>query len=250
MKRMNIKKQFRIASLLGFAASMLIGGVTASFAQDATPRLGHALPTAADVCGQGSSGTATPAPAIPDQEMPGMDEFDLLFIDLMISHHQGAVEMAIVGQERAEHPEIRQLAGEIIAGQQPEIDEMTVWRSTWYQDAPKMSEADAMNAFDRMTSSMPGMGGMPGSSEMMMGDMPNLEALCSATAEQFDLLFIDGMIAHHQSAIMMAQSALDHATHEEIKTLATAIIAAQQEEIDTMLTWRSLWYPNATPVQG
>ena len=176
-----------------------------------------------------------------------MAEFDLLFIDLMVSHHQGAVAMAVVAQERGQHAEIRQLAGEIIAAQQPEIDQMNGWRAAWYPDAPVMSEAEAMNAFDRMTSSMPGMGGMPGSSEMMMGGMHDLESLCSASPEEFDLIFIDGMIAHHQSAIMMAQSALDHATHDEIKTLATAIIAAQQKEIDAMLAWRAAWYPDATP---
>ena len=247
---MNIKNRYRMAASLGFTAAMLIGGATASFAQDATPQSGRMLPTVADVCGQASAGVATPTAVMPDQETPSMDEFDLLFIDLMISHHQGAVEMAIVAQERAEHPEIRQLAGEIIAAQQPEIVEMTGWRNAWYPDAPKTSEADAMNALDRMTSSMPGMGGMPGSSEMMMGGMNDLEVLCAATPDQFDLRFIDGMIAHHQSAIMMAQSALDHATHEEIKTLATAIIAAQQKEIDAMFAWRATWYPDATPVQG
>jgi uncharacterized protein (DUF305 family) len=246
---MNVKNRFRMAASLGFTAAMMFGVIPVSFAQVASPQSGGVQPTAADVCGQVSAGEATQIATMSDQEMPSMDEFDLLFIDLMISHHQGAVEMAIVAQERAEHPEIRQLAGEIIAAQQPEIDEMTGWRNAWYPDAPVMSEADAMNTFDRMTTSMPGMGGMPGSSEMMMGDMHDLDALCSAPAGQFDLLFIDGMMAHHQSAIMMAQSALDHATHEEIKTLATAIIAAQQSEIDAMLAWRSLWYPDATPVQ-
>ena len=246
---MNVIKRFRLAASLGFASAMLIGGIATSLAQDATPTSGSELPTVADVCNQASIGVATPAAALPDQEMPSMDEFDHLFIDLMISHHQGAIEMAIVAQERAEHPEIRQLAGEIIAAQQPEIVEMTGWRNAWYPDAPVMSEAEAMNAFDRMTSAMPGMGGMPGSSEMMMSDMHELEALCSASAEQFDLLFIDGMIAHHQSAIMMAQSALDHATHDEVKALAAEVIATQQKEIDAMLVWRVEWFPNATPEQ-
>lgn len=243
---MDIMKRLKMAASLGFASAVLLGGMTAAFAQDATPGAAGSSPTGAELCSQAA--LATPAPAVADQSMPSMEEFDLLFIDLMSSHHQGAVAMAIVAQERGEHPEIRQLAGEIIAAQQPEIDQMSAWRDAWYPGAPLLPEAQAMNAFDRMTSSMPGMGGMPGASEMMMGSMHDLESLCSASPEEFDLVFIDAMVAHHQSAIMMAQSALDHATHDEIKTLAKAIIDAQQKEIDAMLAWRAAWYPDATPV--
>ena len=243
---MNIKWQIRAWALLGVASAVLIAGGTTSLAQDSTPASDGAIGSAAEICGQVS--IATPAQGVIDQSMPTMEEFDLLFIDLMVSHHQGAVAMAIVAQERAQHPEIRQLAGEIIAAQQPEIDQMNGWRAAWYPGAPVLPEAQAMNAFDRMTSSMPGMGGMPGASEMMMGSMHDLQTLCAASPEAFDLIFLDGMIAHHQSAIMMAQSALNHATHDEIKTLATAIIVAQQKEIDAMLAWRAAWYPDATPV--
>src|SRR5215203_1715937 len=161
MTTVNTKKLFRLAASLGFASAMLMSGVVTSIAQEATPNSGSDLPTVVVICGQASAGTATPNAALPDQEMPSMEEFDLLFIDLMNAHHKEAVEMAIVAQVRAEHPEIRQLAGEIIAAQQLEIDDMTGWRNAWYPDAPVMSEAEAMNAFERMTSAMPGMGGMP-----------------------------------------------------------------------------------------
>src|ERR671916_1111733 len=46
---------------------------------------------------------------------------DERFIDAMVPHHQGAVEMAEVALQNAEHPELRQLAGDIIADQQAEI---------------------------------------------------------------------------------------------------------------------------------
>lgn len=61
----------------------------------------------------------------------------------------------------------------------------------------------------------------------------------------YDLRFIDGMILHHQGAVVMAQEVQQKSTRPEIKKLATDIIVAQQEEISKMKAWRTSWYPNA-----
>jgi uncharacterized protein (DUF305 family) len=76
---------------------------------------------------------------------------------------------------------------------------------------------------------------------MMMGMSGAVQALCAAP-EPFDLAFITVMIPHHQSAIAMAQVALQKATHQEIKDLARAIIDAQEREIAEMESWRAAWY--------
>ena len=60
------------------------------------------------------------------------EPFDRAFIDLMIPHHQSAIDMARVALTRAERPEIFGLAGEIIAAQQREIDQMQAWRAAWF----------------------------------------------------------------------------------------------------------------------
>lgn len=65
--------------------------------------------------------------------------------------------------------------------------------------------------------------------------------------EDFDLRFIDGMILHHQGAISMAEAALQQSDRNEIKTLAQAIVSAQQGEIEQMQQWRKQWYPDAGP---
>ena len=62
------------------------------------------------------------------------------------------------------------------------------------------------------------------------------------TEMPFDAMFIDGMIEHHQCAIAMAEMALEQAEHEEIRTLAEAIIAAQNAEIEQMQGWLADWY--------
>lgn len=59
------------------------------------------------------------------------DEFDKAFIDLMIEHHEGAIDMAVLAKANAKHEEIKQLSDEIISAQQKEITQMKEWMSAW-----------------------------------------------------------------------------------------------------------------------
>ncbi|AKG24583.1 DUF305 domain-containing protein [Calothrix sp. 336/3] len=61
----------------------------------------------------------------------------------------------------------------------------------------------------------------------------------------YDLRFIDGMIPHHEGAVVMAKDALKKSKRPEIKKLANAIIKAQDKEISELKTWRKAWYPQA-----
>jgi uncharacterized protein (DUF305 family)/uncharacterized cupredoxin-like copper-binding protein len=173
-------------------------------------------------------------------------EFDLAFIDMMVPHHEGAVAMAKVALERGEHEEIRALAQDIVDAQDAEIAQLLAWRAGWYPDSPTVTMADMMQ-MQNMGQMMPGMSDLMGSMGMMQMD-PSMDvaSLCSVT-DSFDRAFIDMMIPHHESAIMMAQAALQHAQHQELKSLANEIIDAQQREIDQMTSWRAAWYGGATP---
>jgi uncharacterized protein (DUF305 family) len=62
------------------------------------------------------------------------EPFDLAFIEAMIPHHEGAIEMAEVALENSENEEIRVLAEEIIAAQRAEIEQMEAWREEWYPE--------------------------------------------------------------------------------------------------------------------
>jgi uncharacterized protein (DUF305 family) len=72
-----------------------------------------------------------------------------------------------------------------------------------------------------------------------MNDM--MSSLMHATGNDFDIAFLDAMIVHHEGAVEMAGEALSKASHEELKTLAQAIIGAQIKEIETMKQWKSDW---------
>jgi uncharacterized protein (DUF305 family)/uncharacterized cupredoxin-like copper-binding protein len=188
--------------------------------------------------------------------MPGMtmrQDFDLMFIDMMIVHHEGAIAMAEVALTEGEHQEIRDLASAIIESQQAESDQMTAWRDEWYPDAPAMP-MDQMGAMmSQMMGEMPSMMATPGMGMMdMAGLMEHMgdpvaaaEALRTAPGP-FDKVFIEMMIPHHQSAIAMAQVAREQAERQEITTLAEEIIEAQEREIAEMQSWLAAWY-GATP---
>lgn len=65
----------------------------------------------------------------------------------------------------------------------------------------------------------------------------------------FDRQFIDMMVPHHQGAVAMARIALVRGQHPKVKTVARAIVVAQEKEIARMKLWRKAWYGSArTPM--
>lgn len=156
--------------------------------------------------------------------------YDLRFIDAMIPHHQGAVEMAKQAQQKSKRPEIKKLASEIIKAQDQEIAQLKQWRTAWY---PKASSTPV--AYDAKTGKT-----VPMPHEQMQGMMMNMDL--GATDTEFDLRFINAMIPHHESAIAMAKDALSKSQRPEIKKLAQSIIDSQQAEINQMKQWRKSWY--------
>ncbi|MBC1222025.1 DUF305 domain-containing protein [Nostoc sp. UCD121] len=161
---------------------------------------------------------------------PADTNFDLRFIDAMIPHHQGAVEMAKEAQQKSKRPEIKKLADNIIKSQNQEITQMKQWRQAWYPKA-----GDKPMAYNSQMGHM-----MEMSSDQMQTMMMN-QNLGAADAE-FDLRFINAMIPHHEGAVTMGQDALSKSKRPEIKKLAQEIVKAQDIEIKQMQQWRKAWY--------
>ena len=177
--------------------------------------------------------------AVPGTGSGATASLDQQFIDMMVPHHQGAVEMAKIAQQRAEHPEIKTLADAIIRAQEGEITQLKAWRKAWFG-------SDQTPPLDKMPM-VPGMGGAHGGQGGGSGTMDmaaDVQKLRSA-GNPFDKAFIDAMIPHHESAIEAARVAQEKAERPEIKELARAIIADQQREIEQMKQWRQAWYGSA-----
>ncbi len=148
--------------------------------------------------------------------------YDLQFIDTMIMHHQGAIDMARPATTKAQHAELKEMARNIIRDQEREIAQMKQLREQWYAGKPQALNME-----------------MPGMMDSMKGmDMNRMNA---ATGNEFDLMFLQMMTPHHAGATTMAKEALTKAEHPEIKTLANQIIKAQEEEIKKMQAWKKAW---------
>jgi uncharacterized protein (DUF305 family) len=89
----------------------------------------------------------------------------------------------------------------------------------------------------------------PATPAMESMDHSAMEGMQSA-AQPYDAVFIDSMIVHHEGAITMAEQALQQAERAEIRTLAEAIISAQQAEIVQLREWRAAWYPDLAATAG
>lgn len=167
----------------------------------------------------GGMGYGTPAS---EMLMENGSYSDERFIDAMVPHHQGAVEMAQVALENAEHEEIRQLSENIVSTQRAEIRELKSIKQEQFgtRQVPMQMSPEQMAD---------------------MGMMTNPQEL--ANQEPFDRAFIDAMIPHHRSAIEMAEVASEESRIPRIRELAGEIITAQQQEIEQLQQWREVWYP-------
>jgi uncharacterized protein (DUF305 family) len=172
--------------------------------------------------GQGAADTGrstTNAPSSSAPASPAFNDADVTFAQMMIVHHQQAVEMADLAESRAADVEVKTLAETIKAAQGPEIATMTGWLSTW----GKPTTAPDGGGHGSGHASMPGM--------MSDADMTKLKA---AKGAAFDKQFVTMMIAHHEGAITMAKDQIAKGSNAEAKALAQQIITAQQAEIGAM----------------
>ena len=142
----------------------------------------------------------------------GVDEVEM-FAEMMIPHHQQAIDMSELALERSSNPQIRDLSQRIIDGQTREIDLMSEWLPEGRRDV------------DMPLMGMSGMGGMASEEEMA--------ELNTLSGEDFDRLFLTLMITHHEGALHMVHM-IDDSDRDEVAQLAQDITRVQTEEIDEM----------------
>ena len=147
---------------------------------------------------------------------------DVLFMQNMIPHHAQAVEMAALVEDRTNNEALRDIAGRIDASQADEIKFMQDWLSDRGELlTPAKNDHGAMHGEDHDHSMMAG-----------MATPTQMKALADAESTEFDRLFLELMIAHHEGAITMVEnltdqpgSAYDPVLYEFISDVKTDQIA-------------------------
>ncbi|MEU9558319.1 DUF305 domain-containing protein [Streptomyces fumanus] len=164
--------------------------------------------------GHGSSSSASVSAAASQGEH---NAADIAFAKGMIPHHRQAVQMADLAPGRAESAEVKKLASEIKKAQDPEIETLSGWLTSWGEEVP------AEGAMDH---SMHDMGGMTTDEDM--------DSLKKASGKAFDTAFLEMMIKHHEGAVEMAKTEKADGSFPDAKKMADAIITSQTAEISRM----------------
>ena len=240
-----------LAALAGGLVLAVSPGASVASQTEATPE----TRTCADVSAtpgdtmagmdHGDMGASTPMAGMDHGEMDhdtpmadmGQVEFDLMYIDMMVPHHESIIALAEVAVNELSDPRLVAIAEDIIATQSVENEQMHQLREAWYPGAEPVS-------MDQMMT-MPGMGDDMAAMDQQMSAEWQVQAFCAA--EDKDLAFIEQVIPHHQMAIDTSQAALEHAVHPELVTIAEDVMAAQEAEIAELESIRADLTGEATP---
>jgi uncharacterized protein (DUF305 family) len=162
----------------------------------------------------------------------------------MIAHHAQALAMTSLVRSRTTRDDMRLLAERIDVSQQSEISMMQRWLGERGEDVPNVGAGGSHHEMAGHDMSMPA---MAASGSLMPGMLTpaQMDALARASGPEFDRLFLQGMIRHHEGALVMVADlfATQGAGQEsEIFRFASDVDADQRAEIGRM---RALLGPGA-----
>lgn len=205
----------RTSALVGAvaAAGLLL---TACGGDGAAPSASATASPSATAAAPGSA--ASPAPA------PGpFNDADVLFAQMMIPHHEQALEMARLADGRAEDADVKKLVAAIERAQDPEIRTMRAWLKGW--DRPESAD----NGSDHGGGHGSGHGSGSGMAGMMSEQ--DMKRLAAAEGKEFDRAFAELMIAHHEGAVAMAEDERKDGLNATAKKLADDVVRTQSAEV-------------------
>ncbi len=177
------------------AATVLVAGCGGSMYDDA-----------------GGNGTAASAAG------QGFNDADVMFAQMMIPHHEQAVEMSDIALDPTigASDAVRQLATRIKGAQDPEIELMTGLLTGWGKSTEMDMSMDHSSMMDGMLTA------------------DELGALPLLRGADFDRAWMEAMIRHHEGALTMAKDVLEDGSDPAVRKLSEEIVAGQQAEIDEM----------------
>ncbi|KTR02299.1 DUF305 domain-containing protein [Curtobacterium luteum] len=145
------------------------------------------------------------------------NEQDVMFAQMMLPHHEQAVEMSdvLLAKGSGVDPDVAALAEQITAEQSPEINQLSTWLQGWGEPTePEHSGAG------HSTSGM-----------MSDSDMDDLD---QASADDAGKLYLEQMVQHHKGAVDMAKAEAEKGKNVDAVAMAKSIVSSQTEQITQM----------------
>lgn len=182
-----------------------------------------ATPAATDTATPSATESATSSATGSAEEVSAEhNDADVMFAQMMIPHHQQAVEMSEMLLAKDDVPaEVAAFAQKVIDAQGPEIERMNAMLTAWGQDPVDTDGMDGMEGMDH--------GGMSG----MMSE-EDMTALDQAQGTEAARLYLEQMTAHHKGAVDMAKDEVEDGQNPQAVQLAEQVIADQEAEITEM----------------
>ena len=182
------------ALLLGACGSSDMGSMDMGSSDSSSMDMGYSIPESAD-----------------------FNDADVMFAQMMIPHHEQAIEMSDIALDpnTGASAAIIALATQIKGAQDPEISQMKNLLTTWGMPTD-MGSMDHSSMMDGMLS------------------LEEMNTLGQLKGAEFDKAWAKGMIAHHEGAIEMANDVLANGKNSEILALANAVVSGQSTEIETL----------------
>jgi uncharacterized protein (DUF305 family) len=146
--------------------------------------------------------------------------FEANFLADLIAHHQAAVAMAGLAEERAERAELKGFASLVGAGHAKEIETMQGWLEEWYGET---TADDEEGVLDRKV-------------------QRQIDALAELEGDEFDEALLKALSLHHADALTLARDGLLSAYHSELVDLCRELSEAQSDEIALMRGWLMEWH--------
>jgi uncharacterized protein (DUF305 family) len=182
------------ALLLGACGSSDMGSMDMGSSDSSSMDMGYSIPESAD-----------------------FNDADVMFAQMMIPHHEQAIEMSDIALDpnTGASAAVIALATQIKGAQDPEISQMKNLLTTWGMPM-EMGSMDHSSMMDGMLS------------------LEEMDTLGQLKGAEFDKAWAKGMIAHHEGAIAMANDVLANGKNSEILALANAVVSGQSTEIETL----------------
>jgi uncharacterized protein (DUF305 family) len=201
-----------------------------------TPRRAARAALAAAVLLAGCSGTgeapeptrltAPPAPVPAETTTRAFADADAEFVRLMVRHHQQALGLAALVPERTGTPEVVVLAQEITADRAPRLRELQERLGEWDLPAPVPATTGSGPAGDDALLPPDDVDGGLSATQV--------QAIREAEGAQFDRLWLEGMVAHHEGGIALAEAVLSAGAHRPTLTFAERLVVASRAELSRM----------------
>ncbi|MFG1999680.1 DUF305 domain-containing protein [Spirillospora sp. NPDC048911] len=162
-----------------------------------------------------------PSPATPPADA------EVRFVQMMIPHHQQAVEMSVLAPGQASSAKVKALADRIDKGQAGEISVMQSWLKK--VGKPTTSGGGGHGGHGGKQSPQASHAGMAG-----MATPAQMAQLREAKGAAFDKLYLQLMITHHQGALTMVKDVLYKGTDVVVQEMARDVQSTQLAEINRM----------------